>query len=104
MFLLAFGFVFELPLIMMLLGWAGLVDHKRMEKVRKYAVLVEAVIAMVFTPSQDPLSMALMLIPLIFLYELGIWLARIAVSRKRKRQALAALAEQQTADQLSTLT
>lgn len=104
MFLLAFGCVFELPLIMMLLGWAGLVDHKRMAKVRKYAVLVEAVIAMVFTPSQDPLSMALMLIPLIFLYELGIWLARIAVSRKRKRQALAALAEQQTAEQLSTLT
>jgi sec-independent protein translocase protein TatC len=93
MFLLAFGIVFELPLIMMLLAWAGIVDHARMRKVRKYAILVEAVIAMVFTPSQDPLSMCLMLVPLIFLYEFGIWLARISSRRRAKRQALAALAE-----------
>jgi len=93
MFLLAFGCVFELPLIMMLLAWAGLVNHRQMRRVRKYAILVEAVIAMVFTPSQDPLSMALMLIPLIVLYEFGIWLSRIAVRRREKRQALAVLAE-----------
>jgi sec-independent protein translocase protein TatC len=98
MFLLAFGCVFELPLIMMLLSWAGIVNHKQMRKMRKYAILVEAVIAMIFTPSQDPLSMALMLIPLILLYEFGIWLARIAVARREKRQALAALAEQQAAE------
>ena len=97
MFLLAFGCVFELPLIMMLLAWAGLVNHRQMRKVRKYAILVEAVIAMVFTPSQDPLSMGLMLVPLIVLYEFGIWLAQIAVRRKEKRQALAALAEEETA-------
>lgn len=93
MFLLAFGVVFELPLVMMLLAWAGFVDYKHMRKIRKYAILVEAVIAMVFTPSQDPLSMALMLIPLILLYEFGIVLARIAARRKEKRQAMAALAE-----------
>ena len=63
LFLLAFGVVFELPLIMMLLAWAGIVDYKKMRKYRKYAVLVEAVIAMVITPSQDPVSMMLMLDP-----------------------------------------
>lgn len=93
MFLLAFGVVFELPLIMMLLAWAGLVDHIKMRKVRKYAILVEALIAMVFTPSQDPVSMALMLIPLIVLYEFGIWLARFVARRKAKRDALAVLSE-----------
>jgi sec-independent protein translocase protein TatC len=93
MFLLAFGVVFELPLIMMLLAWAGFVNHKQMRKVRKYAILVEAVIAMVFTPSQDPLSMMLMLAPLVVLYEFGIWLARIAVRRREKRQELAVLSE-----------
>lgn len=93
MFLLAFGVVFELPLIMMLLAWAGLVDHVKMRKVRKYAILVEALIAMVFTPSQDPVSMALMLIPLIVLYEFGIWLARFVARRKAKRDALAVLSE-----------
>ena len=40
MFILAFGVVFELPLIMMLLSWAGIVDHIKMRKVRKYAILV----------------------------------------------------------------
>ena len=93
MFLLAFGCVFELPLVMMLLSWAGLVDHVKMRKVRKYAILVEAVIAMVFTPSQDPVSMALMLIPLILLYEFGIVLARVAAKRRAKRNQLAVLSE-----------
>ena len=101
MFLLAFGVVFELPLVMMLLAWAGIVDYVRMRKVRKYAILVEAVVAMIFTPSQDPLSMALMLIPLMILYEFGIWLARIVARRKAKRaesEALAAVAEAEGAE------
>lgn len=93
MFMLAFGVVFELPLIMMLLGWAGIVDHVRMRKVRKYAILIEAIIAAVFTPSQDPLSMALMLIPLIILYEFGIVLTRFASKRRAKREEAAARAE-----------
>lgn len=85
LFLLAFGVVFELPLVMMLLAWSGLVDHVKLRKVRKYAILAEAVVAMVFTPSQDPVSMALMLIPLIILYEVGILLARFVARRKAKR-------------------
>lgn len=93
MFILAFGVVFELPLIMMLLAWAGIVDHVRMRKVRKYAILVMAVIAMIFTPSQDPLSMALMLIPLLLLYEFGIWLSRAALRRRLKREQLEMLSE-----------
>jgi sec-independent protein translocase protein TatC len=92
-FLLAFGVVFELPLIMLLLAWARIVDHTKMRKVRRYAIVVEAIVAMVLTPSQDPLSMALMLIPLILLYELGIWLAKMAARRQAKQEAMAALAE-----------
>jgi sec-independent protein translocase protein TatC len=93
LFLLAFGAVFELPLIMMLMAWAGIADYKKMRKVRKYAILVEAAVAMVITPSQDPISMMLMLIPLMILYEFGIWLARIAATRKAKRHELAMLSE-----------
>jgi sec-independent protein translocase protein TatC len=93
MFLLAFGVVFELPLVMMLLSWIGIVDHVKMRKFRKYAVLVMAVIAMVLTPSQDPLSMALMLIPLLLLYEFGIWLSRMALKRRQKREALELVSE-----------
>ena len=91
MFELAFGIVFELPLVMMLLAWAGILDHRQMAKYRKYAILVEAVIAMVLTPSQDPVSMMLMLGPLIVLYEFGILLARLASKRKIRRREAAAL-------------
>jgi sec-independent protein translocase protein TatC len=93
MFLLAFGVVFELPLVMMLLAWAGIIDHIKMRKVRKYAILVMAVVAMVFTPSQDPVSMALMLGPLIILYEFGIRLSKMTAKRKAKRDALAVISE-----------
>jgi sec-independent protein translocase protein TatC len=91
LFLLAFGVIFELPLIMMLLAWAGLVNYKRMRKVRKYAVVVEAIIAMVITPSGDPVSMLLMLAPLLILYEFGIWLAMLVAKRKDKRRQMAVL-------------
>jgi sec-independent protein translocase protein TatC len=92
-FLLAFGVVFELPLIMLLLAWARVVHYTKMRKVRRYAIVVEAIVAMVLTPSQDPLSMALMLIPLILLYELGIWLAKMAAKRHAKHEAMATLKE-----------
>jgi len=92
MFLLAFGAVFELPLIMMLLAWADIVDHVRMRKARRYAIVIEAVVAMVLTPSQDPVSMILMLVPLIVLYEIGIWLAKW-VARRKARKAFTQLPE-----------
>jgi sec-independent protein translocase protein TatC len=88
LFLLAFGVVFELPLVMMLLAWARIVDYKKMRKYRKWAVLVNAVVAMIITPSQDPISMMLMLIPLLILYEFGIWLS-LLVYRRREKRALA---------------
>lgn len=93
MFLLAFGVVFELPLVMMLLAWAGIINHTRMREVRKYAVLTMAVVAMVFTPSQDPVSMLLMLGPLVVLYEIGIRLAKLTAKRKARRDKLAVLSE-----------
>jgi sec-independent protein translocase protein TatC len=93
LFLLAFGAVFELPLVMLLLAWAGIVDHKKMAKVRKYAIFVEAVVAAVITPSQDPISMMLMLIPLVILYEFGIWLARLVARRKIRREEIGAPAD-----------
>ena len=99
MFELAFGIVFELPLVMMLLAWAGILNHKQMSKYRKYAILVEAVIAMVLTPSQDPVSMMLMLGPLVVLYEFGILLARLASKRKIRRREARALEATEKDDQ-----
>ena len=92
MAMLAFGLVFELPLVMMLLAYAHVVDYRRMRKVRRYAIVVLAVVAMVITPSGDPLSMLLMLGPLIVLYEFGIFLARLVAKRREKHSDSVALA------------
>lgn len=89
LFLLAFGAVFELPLIMMLLAMAGVVNHKMLRKVRRWAIIVEAFVAMVITPGGDPISMILMFIPLLFLYELGVWLVALVGKRKLRRKTAA---------------
>jgi sec-independent protein translocase protein TatC len=64
------------------LAWAGLVDHVKSRKPPCHPG--RGIIAMVLTPSQDPVSMALMLIPLMVLYEFGIWLAKLAAKRKAR--------------------
>lgn len=90
LFLLAFGLVFEMPAVMVLVASAGVVSHRRMRSSRKYALIAIAAAAMVLTPSQDPVSMLLMMGPLILLYELGIILARIVDRRRAKRERKAA--------------
>jgi sec-independent protein translocase protein TatC len=93
MFLLAFGAVFEMPAVMLLLTSAEIVDHHTLRRVRKYAVVGIAVAAMVLTPSQDPVSMLLMMGPLAALYEIGILLSVVFARRRTKRRAADAARE-----------
>lgn len=72
------GVSFELPLFVYFLAKLGIISDKTLRKNRKYAVIIIAVLAAVITPTIDPLNMALVMGPLILLYELGILLARIA--------------------------
>jgi sec-independent protein translocase protein TatC len=69
--IIAFGITFELPVIMFFLARMGLVNHTKLKKYRKYAVLIIACAAAFLTPP-DILSMILLIIPLYFLYELSI--------------------------------
>ena len=72
------GLAFELPLFVYFLAKAGVIDAQTLSKNRKYAIIAIAVLAAVITPTVDPLNMALVMGPLIVLYELGVILARIA--------------------------
>jgi sec-independent protein translocase protein TatC len=72
------GVAFELPLFVYFLAKAGIIDAKTLSKNRKYAVVAIAVLAAVITPTVDPLNMALVMGPLVVLYEIGVLLARIA--------------------------
>jgi sec-independent protein translocase protein TatC len=77
MMLLAFGIIFELPLILTLLAMIGLVDYKFLSKYRRHAVVVNVVVAAVITPTGDPFNLALMALPMMVCYELGVLGARI---------------------------
>jgi sec-independent protein translocase protein TatC len=72
------GVAFELPLFVYFLAKAGVIDAQTLSKNRKYAIIAIAVLAAVITPTVDPLNMALVMGPLIVLYELGVILARVA--------------------------
>ncbi|HEY4484995.1 MAG TPA: twin-arginine translocase subunit TatC [Nitrospiria bacterium] len=75
-FLLAFGVIFELPLVITILAKLGLVTPQFLSRHRRYAVLANAVLAAVLTPTADVFNMMLMMLPLLLFYELGIWGAR----------------------------
>ena len=66
------------PLVILLLGWVGIVRPETLSKNRRYAIFVIAIVAAIVTPTSDLLSMSLMMIPLYLLYELGILLLKIA--------------------------
>ena len=75
-FTLAFGLVFELPLAMTLAARLGVVTPKFLAQNRKYAILINFIIAAVLTPTPDAFNQLLMAAPLCLLYEAGIVAAR----------------------------
>ncbi|MBI4246875.1 MAG: twin-arginine translocase subunit TatC [Candidatus Rokubacteria bacterium] len=76
-FTLAFGLVFELPLVITLAARLGVVTPKMLAKNRKYAILGSFIAAAILTPTPDAFNQTLMAGPLIVLYEVGIICARI---------------------------
>ena len=76
-FTLAFGAVFELPLVITILARLGIVSAKTLAKNRKYAVLGAFIASALLTPTPDMFNQTLMAGPLIVLYEVGIVCARI---------------------------
>jgi len=75
--LLAFGFTFELPLVLAFLAKMGLVTVPFLQKNRKYAILIIFIVAAILTPGPDVMSQLMMAVPLMVLYEIGIIGARI---------------------------
>ena len=84
---IAFGLTFELPLILLFLGLAGVISVAWLRKNRRIAIVLIALLAAVVTPSQDPYTFLAMAIPLYGLYEVTILILRIVERRRVRREA-----------------
>ncbi|MBM3136405.1 MAG: twin-arginine translocase subunit TatC [Chloroflexi bacterium] len=76
--LLWVGLSFETPLLIFFLAKVRVVNTKKLTSWRKYAILAAFVIAAVITPTPDPFNQIMVAIPLIILYEIGIWMSKLA--------------------------
>ena len=70
--LIAFGAIFELPILMVFLAKIGIVDVPFLNKNRKYAILINFIIAAILTPTPDIVNQLLMGVPLLVLYEISV--------------------------------
>lgn len=79
--LVAFGIVFELPVLVLFLSKLGIVSAKMLRSYQKYAILLIFIVAAILTPP-DVASQIMMAVPLLFLYEVSIWVAKIFGKKK----------------------
>ena len=80
--LLAFGTVFELPVVILILSALGLVTPEFLASKRKHAILIITVVASLLTPGDVITLTLMMMVPLVFLYEFSIVLSRVVTRRR----------------------
>ena len=81
-FILAFGAIFELPIVLIFLTKIGLVTPETLKRNRRLAIVLAFVAGAILTPTPDPFNQTLMAIPIIMLYEVGIQLSVFFAKRK----------------------
>jgi len=83
--LLLFGLAFQLPVIIVGLGYCGVVNSAQLKSKRRHAAVAILVLAALLTPGPDMFSQVIMALPMYVLYEACIWIVRIAERRAPAR-------------------
>ena len=77
-FALGTAIAFQTPLIVLLLGWLGVLTPQALGQFRRYAIFLSVLVSAIVTPGGDPFSLLLLALPIYGLYELGILMLRAA--------------------------
>jgi sec-independent protein translocase protein TatC len=95
----AMGLLFQLPMVILAITRMGILTPKQLRQHRRYAILVIAILAALL-PGGDPVTMLLMMIPILFLYEGSILLASLLDRRAARARARA---EEEAGSELTTI-
>ncbi|MFC2022226.1 twin-arginine translocase subunit TatC [Chloroflexota bacterium] len=80
--LLAVGLVFEMPVVTTFLSRIGVLKPKWLADKRRAAIILAFILAAMITPTIDPINQSLVAVPLVVLYEMSIWLAKLVYRKK----------------------
>lgn len=92
-----FGIVFELPVVSVMLSWAGIIKVKWMKKARRVVIVVSFVVAALITPP-DIVSQIMVAIPIMILYEVSLILCSLVEKARKKRHVEEGDEEQEDED------
>jgi len=84
--MLAFGAIFETPIIILFLGLLGIFTSDTLKKGRRYFIVLSFLIAAILTPTPDVINQTIMAVPLMLFYEVGIQLLAVFEKKRRKRE------------------
>jgi sec-independent protein translocase protein TatC len=93
MLMLAFGAVFETPIVIVFLGLLGLVNSTMLRRGRRYFIVLAFIIAAILSPTPDVINQTLMAIPMLLFYEVGILLLGMIEKKRKAREEMEALEE-----------
>ena len=86
------GLIFELPIVIFFMTRIGVLNTRWLGRQRRWAILLAFVLGALITPTFDPVNQALVALPIIVLFEIGYWLARLGERGKARPDDSAAKA------------
>lgn len=92
--MLAFGAVFETPIVIVFLGLLGIFDSKFLKRSRRYFIVLAFIIAAILTPTPDVINQTLMAIPMLLFYEVGIQVLVLFEKKRKKEQKIVTLTDE----------